>query len=107
MLFSRESQCITQKKFTHGIDVLGSRQGAWLLRRAKIPNRYGVKGYAGGDNWCQHCITFREDLNVAEAALGFLPLLGSDKVIEPRPEIFLNDHEISAAEEPMGTKKSI
>jgi ADP-heptose:LPS heptosyltransferase len=104
VLISRESRYITQKKFTHGIDVLGSRQGAWLLRRAKVSNRYGVKGYAGGDNWCHHCITFRVDLKVAEAALGFLPLLGSDKAIEPRPKIFLHDYEISAAESQWGPR---
>ena len=104
VLFSRESRSIYNKKFTHGIDVLGSRQGAWLLRRAKIPNRYGVKGYAGGDNWCHHCIPFREDLKVAEAALGFLRLLGWDKVIEPRPKIFLLDHELSTAESQWGRR---
>ena len=104
VLFSRESRYISKKKFSHGIDVLGSRQGAWLLRRAKIPNRYGVKGYAGGDNWCHHGIPFREDLKVAEAALGFLPLLGSDTVIEPRPEIFLHEREISTAESQWGPR---
>ena len=104
VLFSRESRYITKKKFTHGIDVLGSRQGAWLLRRAKIPNRYGVKGYAGGDNWCHHCIPFRENSKVAEASLGFLHLLGFDTVIESRPEIFLHDHELSTAESQWGQR---
>ena len=104
VLFSRESRHITHKKFTHGIDVLGSRQGGWLLRRANIPNRYGVKGYAGGDNWCHHCIPFQENKRVSEAALGFLPLLGSDTVIEPRPKIFLHDHEISTAESQWGQR---
>jgi len=105
-LLSREAGYLTKKKFTHGIDVLGSRQGAWLLRRAKIPNRYGVKSYAGGDNWCHHCIPFKEDLKVAEAALRFLPILGSDAVIEPRPEIFLHDREISTAESQWGPRNS-
>ena len=104
VLFSRESRYIKNKKFTHGIDVLGSRQGAWLLRRAKISNTYGVKGYAGGDNWCHHCIPFREDLKVAEAALGFLPLLGSGNVTEPIPKIFLQHYEISAAESQWGQR---
>ena len=106
VLFSRESRYISNKKFTYGIDVLGSRQGSWLLRRAKIPNRYGVRGYAGGDNWCHHCIPFQENKKVAEAALGFLPLLGSDKIIEPRPEIFLHDHEISSANSQWGSRNS-
>ena len=104
VLISREARYITKKKFTHGIDVLGSRQGAWLLRRAKIPNRYGVKGYAGGDTWCHHCIPFKEDLKVAEAALGFLPILGSDNITEPRPEIFLNNNELSIAERQWGPR---
>ena len=43
----KKARYISGKNFTHGIDVLGSRQGSWLLRRANIPNRYGVKGYTG------------------------------------------------------------
>ena len=62
-------------KFTHGIDILGSRQGSWLLRRARIPNRFGVKGYAGGDNWCHNFIHYKEARKVTEAALDFLSLL--------------------------------
>jgi ADP-heptose:LPS heptosyltransferase len=104
VLFSREARYISGKNFTHGIDVLGSRQGSWLLRRANIPNRYGVKGYAGGDYWCNHCIPFQENKKVAEAALRFLPLLGSDEIIEPRPKIFLHDHEKSAAESYWGSR---
>jgi len=104
VLFSREARYISGKNFTHGIDVLGSRQGSWLLRRANIPNRYGVKGYAGGDNWCNSCIPFSENMRVAETALGFLSLLGSDKVIEPRPKIFLHNFEISAAESQWGPR---
>ena len=106
VLFSREARYISGKNFTHGIDVLGSRQGSWLLRRANIPNRYGVKGYAGGDNWCNWYIPFMEDLKVAEAALGFLPLLGSNAEIEPRPQIFLENHEISNAESQWGPRNS-
>ena len=47
--FSKEVRNIKENRFSHAIDILGSRQGAWLMLRAKIPNRYGVKGYAGGD----------------------------------------------------------
>ena len=104
VLFSTESRYISNKKFTIGIDVLGSRQGSWLLRRARIPNRFGVKGYAGGDNWCHHCIPFKENKKVSEAALGFLSLIGSDTVIEPRPKIFLHDREISTAERQWGAR---
>ena len=106
VLFSRESRYITKKNFTHGIDVLGSRQGAWLLRRAKIANRFGVKGYAGGDNWCNCNIPFIEDLNVAEAVLSFLPILGSDAEIDPRPQIFLHSHEIINAESQWNPRNS-
>ena len=48
------------KKYTHGIDVLGSRQGSWLLKRAGIKKRYGVRGYAGGDEWCRLALTSRK-----------------------------------------------
>ena len=78
------------KKFTHSIDVLGSRQGSWLLRRARIANRFGVRGYAGGDNWCLNCIQFREDSKVAEAALSFLAFFGVNKKVEPRPKNLSN-----------------
>ena len=70
----------------------------------KFPTDMGVKGYAGGDNWCHHCIPFKENKKVSEAALGFLPLLGSDTVIEPRPKIFLHDREISTAESQWGAR---
>ena len=106
VLFSREARYISRKKFTQGIDVLGSRQGAWLLRRAKIINRYGVKGYAGGDNWCNMCIPYKENLKVAEAALEFLPLLGTDAEIEPRPQIFLHSYESTKAESQWGPRNS-
>ena len=91
--FSREARYISDKRFSHGIDVLGSRQGSWLMRRCKIKNRFGVRGYAGGDKWCQRSVDFREEENVAIAALKFLPLLGSQLVIEPRPRIALTDKE--------------
>ena len=89
VLFSKESRYISDKKFTHGIDVLGSRQGSWLMRRAKISNRFGVKGYAGGDNWCTKYINFKEEKKVAEAGLKFLQLLNANVEIDPRPTIFL------------------
>lgn len=98
VLFSKESKNIRKKKFTHGIDVLGSRQGAWLMCRANIPNRFGVKGYAGGHNWCTKTIDFKEDKNVGRAALSFLKLLNINKKIEARPEIYLTDKEFKKAE---------
>ena len=96
-LFSKEAHYLRKLKFSHGIDVLGSRQGSWLLRSAGIPNRFGVKGYAGGDNWCKKCVSFKENRKVAEAALEFLKLLGSNEKIEPRPKIYLTEDEVKEA----------
>ena len=104
VLISKESRKITKKKFTHGIDVLGSRQGSWLLRRARIANRFGVRGYAGGDNWCLNCIQFREDSKVAEAALSFLAFFGVNKKVEPRPKIYLTKEETNQADLTWGEK---
>ena len=77
--------------------MLGSRQGSWLLRSAGIPYRFGVKGYAGGDNLCKKCVSFKENRKVAESALEFLKLLGSNENVEPRPKIFLTKNEVKEA----------
>ena len=98
VLFSKESRYISTKKFTHGIDILGSRQGSWLMRRAKIPNRFGVKGYAGGESWCTKYIDFKEERKVADAGLKFLELLNANVEIDPRPAIFLTKKEVAEAE---------
>ncbi len=99
VFFSKEARNITKKHFSHGIDVLGSRQGSWLMRRAGIPYCFGVKGYAGGDNWCNMNVNFKEDRKVAEAALAFIPLIGSNfrVEVETRPIINLKSSEISWA----------
>ena len=96
-LFSKEARYLRKENFSHGIDILGSRQGSWLLLSAGIPNRFGVKGYAGGDNWCKKCVLFEENRKVAEAALEFLKLLGSNEKIEPRPMIYLTEDEVKEA----------
>jgi heptosyltransferase-2 len=106
VLFAKEAKYITQHEFTHGIDVLGSRQGSWLLRRSKIANRFGVRGYAGGENWCQQYIEFKEDRNVAKAGLAFLELMGANVDVEPRPIIQLSDTEIKSAENLWGQKQT-
>ena len=93
ILLSNQSRNLTRERFTHGIDVLGSRQGAWLMLRAGIKSRFGVKGYAGGDQWCENYVKFDETRNVAEAALGFLPLMGCHRNVEARPQIFLSKQE--------------
>ena len=106
VLLSKESRYISSRMFTHGIDVLGSRQGSWLMRRAKIPNRFGVKGYAGGDNGCTKFIKFNEERNVAEAGLKFLELLNAEEEIDPRPIIFLTKDETIEAEVSWGEGSS-
>jgi ADP-heptose:LPS heptosyltransferase len=96
-LFSKEARYLKKEKFSHGIDILGSRQGSWLLKSVGIPNRFGVKGYAGGDNWCKKSVSFKENRKVAEAALEFLKLLGSNEKIDPRPKIYLTEGEVREA----------
>ena len=104
VLFSKESRYISAKKFTHGIDVLGSRQGSWLMRRAKIPNRFGVKGYAGGDNWCTKYINFKAERKVAEAGLEFLNLMNAEVEIDPRPSFYLTENETTEAKNSWGER---
>jgi ADP-heptose:LPS heptosyltransferase len=106
VFFSKESRYISSRMFTHGIDILGSRQGSWLMRRAKIPNRFGVKGYAGGDNWCTKYIDYKEEKKVAEAGLKFLELLNAKVAIEPRPTIYLTKNETTEAEVSWGERFS-
>jgi len=104
VLFSKESRYLTSNKFTHGIDILGSRQGSWLMRRAKIPNRFGVKGYAGGESWCTKYLDFKEERKVTEAGLKFLELLNANVGIDPRPTIFLTKNEVTESEAVWGEK---
>jgi len=94
VFLSKEARHLTHQKFSHGIDVLGSRQGSWLLRRARISKRYGVKGYAGGDSWCHKNITFNPNIHVAQAGLNFLTLFNEECNIEARPKIYLTREEI-------------
>ena len=106
VLLSEESRYISSRKFTHGIDVLGSRQGSWLMRKARIPNRFGVKGYAGGDNWCTKYIDFKEERKVAEAGLKFINLMNAEVEIDPRPTIYLTEKETTEAEAFLGERSS-
>ena len=106
VFFSKESRYISSRMFTHGIDILGSRQGSWLMRRAKIPNRYGVKGYAGGHNWCTKYIDYKEERKVAEAGLEFLSLMNAELEIDPRPTIYLTENETTEAEVSWGERSS-
>jgi heptosyltransferase-2 len=102
VLISKESKFLRRQKYTHGIDVLGSRQGSWLLRRGRIPHRFGVRGYAGGDKWCEKCVDFQEDRKVTDSALAFLPLMGATISVAPRPAVILKDKEKTEANERWG-----
>jgi ADP-heptose:LPS heptosyltransferase len=72
------------------------------MRRAKIPNRFGVKGYAGGENWCTKHIDFNEQRKVAEAGLEFLKLINAEVEIDPRPTIYLTENEKTEAKNSWG-----
>ena len=106
VLFSTERKGISKQNFSHGIDFLGSRQGAWLMRMCGIPYRMGVKGYAGGDNWAHSSILFDKEKHVANAGLAFIELLGKTVNTEPRPILILTEKERNEAEILWGRKKS-
>jgi len=76
------------------------------MLRAGIKSRFGVKGYAGGDQWCEDYVIFDENRNVANAALAFLPLIGCHKEIEPRPQIFLSKQEKEDGKKSWNNKSS-
>ena len=104
-LFHKESKYIAKKRFNHGIDILGSRQGSWLMLRCGIQNRLGVHGYAGGDNLCHRSIHFNENRHVALSCLEFLKLFQIDLEIEPRPLIFLTKKETDQARHRWGIEE--
>lgn len=94
------------KNFSHGIDILGSRQGSWLMLRSGIPNRFGVHGYAGGDNFCHKAIYFNEDRHVSLSCLEFLKLFQVDLETEPRPMFYLTKKESEQAIQRWGIEKT-
>jgi ADP-heptose:LPS heptosyltransferase len=96
-LFNKETKYIAKKRFNHGIDVLGSRQGSWLMFRSGIKNRFGVHGYAGGDSLCHRSIQFNENRHVSHSCLEFLKLLKINLEIEARPMIYLTKKETEQA----------
>ena len=104
-LFSKEAKNISMKRFSHGIDILGSRQGSWLMLRAGIQNRLGVHGYAGGDNLCHRSIQFNENRHVALSCLEFLKLFHIDLEIEPRPMVYLTKKETEQARQRWGIEE--
>jgi len=99
IVLSDEVSNLKKNKYTHGIDYLGSRQGSWLFKRMGIPIRYGVKGYAGGDNWCTKNIEFKIDEHVSKTGIKFIKIMEPDSKLklDPRPRIFLTEKEIDSA----------
>mgnify|MGYP004324277605 CR=1 FL=1 len=70
------------KRFSHGIDILGSRQGSWLMLRSGIQNRLGVHGYAGGDNLCHKSIHFNENGSSGSLTLYYSDLNQLDEIMK-------------------------
>lgn len=96
---SSEAKELRKRKFSVGIDVLGSPQGSLLMLRAGIPFRLGVRGYAGGHSACHRWIEYNPGTHVGCAALQFAEILGADSATPRKPEIFLTDCETRAAGE--------
>lgn len=95
---SEEVRALRARRFSVGIDVLGSPQGSLLMLRAGIPFRLGVRGYAGGHTACQKWTEFDANTNVRRAALDFAELLGAGPLPLERPRIFLDECERAKAE---------
>lgn len=93
---SSELKEIKRRQFEVGIDYLGSPFGSWLMMRAKIPWRLGVKGYAGGHTGVQQFVQFDSTIQVAQAGLKFASLLGAHELPEARPQLYLTATEKEA-----------
>lgn len=93
ILFSPEARALAGQRFTVGIDVLGSPQGALLMLRSGIPYRLGVREYAGGHSAAHRTVTYDPRVHVGRAALGFAELLGATALPDHRPQLFLTDEE--------------
>jgi len=100
ILLSQECRKIVAQRLTHGVDVLGSKWGALLMARCGIPQRYGVKGYAGGHLLNTANISYNPSIHVGRQALNFLSLLcgKSGKEFEVRPKIVLEKSERNAGD---------
>tara|TARA_B100000965_G_scaffold177533_1_gene148144 strand:+ start:1301 stop:2425 length:1125 start_codon:yes stop_codon:yes gene_type:complete len=85
-----------------GIDILGSPEGSLLMMRAHIPDRIGVKGYAGGHSACTKTLPFDPSRHVSASAIALAELLTEPHqkpiTTEPRPQLYLSEAEIHQAE---------
>jgi len=90
---SPEIAALKQLKPDLGIDIFGSFWGAMLLLRAKIPQRWGVAGYGGGEGAMEFCIPYHPDIQVGRSALRFAEALGATALPLCRPQLFLTAAE--------------
>ncbi|TVQ57414.1 MAG: glycosyltransferase family 9 protein [Spirulina sp. DLM2.Bin59] len=90
---SPEITALTALKPDVGIDIFGSVWGAMLLLRAKIPRRWGVSGYAGGETAMEYAIPYQPDIQVGQSALRFAEYLGATEFPPCRPQLFLTPEE--------------
>jgi ADP-heptose:LPS heptosyltransferase len=95
---SEEVISLRHRRVDIGIDLLGSRWGALLMLRARVPYRMGTSGYAGGRSAFQASVPFDPQEHVGRHALRFAEMLGQKEVPENRPQLYLRADEIAAAE---------
>jgi ADP-heptose:LPS heptosyltransferase len=95
---AHEARRLRSERFTIGIDVLGSVWGSFLLIRAGIPERLGVRGYAGGHLSTSRWVRYDAHLHVGKAALRFASALGVESLPPTRPQLFLTVEEIGTAQ---------
>jgi ADP-heptose:LPS heptosyltransferase len=89
---------LREGNFDLGIDVLGSTWGALLLLGARVPERLGTSGYAGGQRGFTRAVPYDPSLHVGRGALRFAELLSAHSLPENRPKLFLAPEEIAAGE---------
>ena len=89
---------IRERRFDIGIDVLGSSWGALLLTRARIPRRLGTTDFAGGEAGFTDGQPYLPLEHVARGAMRFAQLLGAAELPSIRPQVFLSEDEVAAAE---------
>lgn len=97
LLGSPEVMRIRRLRFDLGIDYLGSRWGSLLLIAAGIPERLGVRGFAGGHSGMTRTIEFSPEEHVAAQGLRLAAEAGAEKLPDPRPQLYLTEAEVAAA----------
>ncbi|HEY8900382.1 MAG TPA: glycosyltransferase family 9 protein [Chthoniobacterales bacterium] len=92
------------RKCDVGIDVLGSPFGSFMMMRAGIPYRLGVRGYAGGWSGCHKWVESDGETYVGRGALKFVELLGASEAELPsvKPQLYLSAAEVARGEELWG-----